>query len=201
MIRLAGLLIFLCLSGAVVAATVQGSAGGFADSTPGFWEIGFLSGNPGESISTVTLQMPGPGYFDLDGVDNYANQVVPVVNMAGISGVTASDVAFSFVGMQPTQLDIIFAPGSFAVGDRLQFAASIDGMGSELGGAVGAFGGTTMTVTLFDGRTGSGQIVTNTSLTSVGTVQIPDSQIPEPGTFSFILAGFAIAATAKSKIT
>lgn len=83
-----------------------------------------------------------------------------------------------------------FAPDAFAPGDRLQFAADIDGLGSKLGGTLGAFQGVQITVTLSDGRTGVANFRTDTSVASNATVHIAPSVVPETGsTLTLLLCG------------
>ena len=90
--------------------------------------------------------------------------------------------------MHPTSLTLAFAPGAFSPGDRIQFAADVDGLESELGGAVGAYGGVEIAVMLADGRTRSAHLTTDTSVRSAGTLVIPSAAIPEPGTFTLLAA-------------
>jgi hypothetical protein len=102
--------------------------------TPGFWGIEFQSGAPAERSTSVVLKMPGPGFFDFDGVDNYQNQTAPIFDPDSSLGLSAGQVFFSFTGAHPKVLRIRFASDAFAPGDRLQFAADIDGLGSKLAG-------------------------------------------------------------------
>src|SRR5438105_2857831 len=129
-LRVFGLLAFV-ISPHVNAATISSFSGGFANSTPGFWGIEFQSGDAGDRLASATFQMPGPGFFDLDGVGNYQNQTAPIFDPVSSVGLTTGDVSFSFIGGNPTTLNLLFAPGAFAPGDRLQFAADIDGLGSK----------------------------------------------------------------------
>lgn len=179
------------------AAAISSFAAGFADSTAGFWGIEFVAGAAGDRIASATLRMPGPGFFDLDGVGNYANQTAPIFDAVSSSGLTAGDVFFTFSGVHPTVINIAFAAGAFAPGDRLQFAADIDGLGSKLGGAVGAYGGTQLTITLEDGRLGSANLTTDTSVASRANLQI--DAVPEPGTFLPLLGGIGLCAILASR--
>ncbi len=171
------------------AATISSFAAGFSNETPGFWGIAFLPGAPDDRIASVTLHMPGPGFFDFDGVGNYANQTASIFDAGSSSGLSPDEVSFSFTGMHPRALAIRFAPAAFAPGDRLQFAADIDGLGSKLGGALGAYGGTQITVTLGDGRTGAAHLSTDTSVASRTTLEIASTSVPEPATLSSLIAG------------
>ena len=171
-------------------ATISGFAAGFANDTPGFWGIEFQSGAPTERIASVVLKMPGPGFFDFDGVDNYQNQTAPIFDSGSSLGLSAGQVFFSFTGEHPKVLRIRFAPDAFAPGDRLQFAADIDGLGSKVGGALGGYGGVQMTVALSDRRTGVANFRTDTEVASRVTVDIATSAVPETGsTFCLLLCG------------
>ena len=171
------------------ASTISSFAGGFSNSTPGFWGIEFLSGEAGDRVVSATFEMPGPGFFDLDGVGNYLNQTAPIFDPASSVGLTASDVAFGFSGENPTTLNMQFDSGAFAPGDRLQFAADIDGLGSKLGGALGAYGGLHLTLVLSDGRILTGNFLTETSVLSRITVEIAPNSVPEPAAIQLILCG------------
>jgi hypothetical protein len=175
-------------------AVIRGTALGIADTTPDFWSIEYIANTGTKSVTEVELTLPNPGSFDFDGVGNYGNHTDPAFSNAS-TGISASDISFVFGGVHPPSLLIVFAPGSFGPGDEVRFAAGIDGFGSQLGGAVGAFGGTQLRVVLDGGSTGSAQIVTDTSVSSTGSVAIAGTAIPEPsfGNCS-ILAAFAIAA-------
>src|SRR4051812_10959809 len=99
------------------AATIYSFAGGFASSTAGFWGIEFRAGGAGDRISSIRMQIPDPGFFDFDGSGNYGNQTAPIFDATSSLGLTASDVLFSFVGVNPQILNIQFASGAFAAGD------------------------------------------------------------------------------------
>ena len=134
--------------------------------------------------------MPGPGFFDFDGVDNYQNQTAPIFDSGSSLGLSAGQVFFSFTGEHPKVLRIRFAPDAFAPGDRLQFAADIDGLGSKVGGALGGYGGVQMTVALSDRRTGVANFRTDTEVASRVTLDIATSAVPETGsTFCLLLCG------------
>lgn len=172
------------------AASIRSFAAGFANQTPGFWGVEFQSGAPEERIISIELVMPGGGFFDFDGVGNFQNQTAPIFDADSSSGLSAGQVSFSFVGPNPKILDIAFASDAFAPGDRLQFAADIDGLGSKLGGALGGFQGVQITVTLSDGRTGVANFRTDTSVASTSTVEIASTAVPETGsTFWPLLCG------------
>ncbi len=129
--------------------------------------------------------MPGEGFFDFDGVGNYQNQTAPIFDAGSSSGLNAAQVFFLFASPNPKILEMAFAPG-----DRLQFAADIDGLGSKHGGALGAFQGVQITVTLSDGRTGVANFRTDTSVASTATVHIAPSVVPETGsTLTLLLCG------------
>src|SRR5205085_2669847 len=125
-------------------------------------------------------------------VGNYLNQTAPIFDPASSLGLTSGDVSFSFIGGTPTTLDLQFASGAFAPGDRLQFAADIDGLGSKLGGALGAFGGLQITLRLADGRTVAANFVTETSVLSRVTATIAPNAVPEPGTSYLVLCGVLV---------
>ena len=167
------------------AAVIHGFAAGFANSTPGFWGIEFRNGSAAERVQSVSLSMPGPGYFDLDGVGNYMNQTAPIFDPVSSLGLSAGDVTFSFTGSNPISLDLHFATGAFAAEDRIQFAADIDGLGSKLGGALGAYGGVQFVVRLDDSRMGIANFSTKTSVLSesnvdIGLVVVPESRMILP---------------------
>ena len=85
---------------------------------------------------------------------------------------------------------IRFAPDAFEPGDRLQFAADIDGLGSKVGGALGGYGGVQMTVALSDRRTGVANFRTDTEVASRVTLDIAPSAAPEAGsTFWLLVCG------------
>ena len=190
MLRKCWILILLLFAADLQGATISGFAAGFANDTPGFWGIEFQSGAPAERITSVVLKMPGPGFFDFDGVDNYQNQTAPILDSGSSLGLSAGQVFFSFTGEHPKVLRIRFAPGAFAPGDRLQFAADIDGLGSKVGGALGGYGGVQMTVALSDRRTGVANFRTDTEVASRVTVDIATSAVPETGsTFCLLLCG------------
>lgn len=163
------------------AASLSAFAEGFSDTTPGFWGVEFLPGDSDARVQSITLELPSPAFFDFE--------TSPILDVGTTSGLAAGDVSFSFSGADPVTLGIAFLPGAFAPGDRLQFAASIDGLGSQLGGALGAFGGVRITVRLADGRTGSSNFVTETSIRSGAEVDIAGTAIPEPNAFSLLVAG------------
>src|SRR5436190_19790091 len=188
MFRAFWLLAFM-ISATANAATISSFSGGFANSTPGFWGIEFQSGDASDRLVSATFQMPGPGFFDLDGAGNFQNQTAPIFDPVSSLGLTAGDVSFSFIGGNPTTLNLLFGSGAFAPGDRLQFAADIDGLGSKLGGALGAFGGLQITLRLADGRTVAANFVTETSVLSRVTVAVAPDAVPEPATFRLILCG------------
>ena len=193
MLRRCWILILLLFAADLQGATISGFAAGFANQTPGFWGIEFQSGAPAERITSVMLKMPGPGFFDFDGVDNYQNQTAPIFDPASSLGLSAGQVFFSFTGEHPKVLRIRFAPDAFAPGDRLQFAADIDGLGSKVGGALGGYGGVQMTVALSDRRTGVANFRTDTEVASRTTVDIAPSAVPEAGsTFWLLLCGVLI---------
>ena len=190
MMRTCWILISLLFAADLHGTTISGFAAGFANDTPGFWGIEFQSGAPAERITSVVLKMPGPGFFDFDGVDNYQNQTAPIFDPASSLGLSAGQVVFSFTGEHPTVLRIRFAPDAFAPGDRLQFAADIDGLGSKVGGALGGYGGVQMTVALSDRRTGVANFRTDTEVASRVTLDIAPSAVPETGsTFWLLLCG------------
>ena len=193
MLRRCWILILLLFAADLQGATISGFAAGFANQTPGFWGIEFQSGAPAERITSVMLKMPGPGFFDFDGVDNYQNQTAPIFDPASSLGLSAGQVFFSFTGEHPKVLRIRFAPDAFAPGDRLQFAADIDGLGSKVGGALGGYGGVQMTVALSDRRTGVANFRTDTEVASRTTVDIAPPAVPEAGsTFWLLLCGVLI---------
>jgi len=190
MLRKCWILILLLFAADLQGATISGFAAGFANDTPGFWGIEFQSGAPTERIASFVLKMPGPGFFDFDGVDNYQNQTAPIFDSGSSLGLSAGQVFFSFTGEHPKVLRIRFAPDAFAPGDRLQFAADIDGLGSKVGGALGGYGGVQMTVALSDRRTGVANFRTDTEVASRVTVDIATSAVPETGsTFCLLLCG------------
>lgn len=152
MLRTCWILFLLPFAHDLKATTIQSFAAGFANETPGFWGVEFQSGAPDERIASIVLKMPGPGFFDFDGIDNYQNQTAPIFDSGSSSGLSAAQVFFSFTSVNPKVLRITFAPDAFALGDRLQFAADIDGLGSKVGGALGGYGGVRIKVALFDGR-------------------------------------------------
>jgi hypothetical protein len=191
--RISWILISLLFAADLQGAAISGFAAGFANQTPGFWGIEFQSGAPNERIAAVVLKMPGPGFFDFDGVGNYQNQTAPIFDPSSSSGLLAAQVFFSFTGVHPKVLKITFAPAAFALGDRLQFAADIDGLGSKVGGALGGYGGVQITVALSDGRTGVANFRTDTEVASRATVDIAPSVVPETGsTFWPLLCGVLI---------
>ena len=187
MLRRCWILILLLFAADLQGATISGFAAGFANQTPGFWGIEFQSGAPAERITSVMLKMPGPGFFDFDGVDNYQNQTAPIFDPASSLGLSAGQVFFSFTGEHPKVLRIRFAPDAFAPEDRLQFAADIDGLGSKVGGALGGYGGVQMTVALSDRRTGVANFRTDTEVASRTTVDIAPSAVPEAGSTCWLL--------------
>ena len=189
MLRTCWILISLLFAADLQGTTISGFAAGFANQTPGFWGIEFQSGAPAERIASVVLKMPGPGFFDFDGVDNYQNQTAPIFDPASSLGLSGGQVFFSFTGEHPKVLRIRFAPDAFAPGDRLQFAADIDGLGSKVGGALGGFGGVKMTVALSDRRTGVANFRTDTEVASRATVDIAPSIVPEAGSTFWLLLG------------
>ena len=171
------------------ATTINASATGLANEMPRFWGIEWAAGSPQERIASVVLEMAGPGFFDFDGAGNYQNQTAPIVDAGSSLGLTAGDVSFLFDGVNPSLLRIAFAPAAFAPGDRLQFAADIDGLGSDLGGALGAYGGVRVTVNLADSRTGVANFRTDTSLKSNSVVELAPLTVPERGgTFCLLLS-------------
>jgi hypothetical protein len=180
---------FLALNAS--GAVIRGSATGIADITPDFWSIEYLSGTGTQSVAQVELTLPGPGFFDFDGTGNYNNHTSPIFSSTS-TGLAASDVTFTFAGVHPSSLFIDFAPGSFQAGDELRFAAGLDGLGSQLGGAVGAYGGTQLRVTFDDGSSGSALLVTNTSVNSTGFLDTADTPVPEPST-GLLAIGIACA--------
>jgi hypothetical protein len=189
MLRPCWILISLLFAADLQGTTIGGFAAGFANQTPGFWGVEFQSGTPAERIASVVLKMPGPGFFDFDGVDNYQNQTAPIFDPVSSSGLSAGQVFFSFTGEHPKVLRIRFAPDAFAPGDRLQFAADIGGLGSSVGGALGGYGGVKITVALADGRVGTANFKTDTEVASNATVDIAPS-VPETGsTFWLLLCG------------
>jgi hypothetical protein len=193
MLRRCWILILLLFAGDLHGTTISGFAAGFANQTPGFWGIEFQSGAPAERITSVVLKMPGPGFFDFDGVDNYQNQTAPIFDPISSLGLSTGQVFFSFTGEHPKVLRIRFASDAFAPGDRLQFAADIDGLGSKVGGALGGYGGVQMTVALSDRRTGVANFRTDTEVASRATVDIAPSVVPETGsTFWPLLCGVLI---------
>ena len=125
--------------------------------------------------------MPGPGFFDFDGIDNYQNQTAPIFDPGSGLGLSADQVFFSFTGEHPKVLRISFAPDAFAPGDRLQFAADVGGLGSKVGGALGGYGGVQMTVALSDRRMGVANFRTDTEVASRTSVEIAASAVPETG--------------------
>ncbi len=184
------MLFFLPFAGDLQAITIESFAIGFANETPGFWGVGFQYGAPEERIASVVLEMPGEGFFDFDGVGNYQNQTAPIFDAGSSSDLNAAQVFFLFASPNPKILEMAFAPDAFAPGDRLQFAADIDGLGSKLGGTLGAFQGVQITVTLSDGRTGVANFRTDTSVASNATVHIAPSVVPETGsTLTLLLCG------------
>lgn len=191
MIRACYCLAILALFTDLRGAAISASSAGFADTTPGFWAIHFLTGAADERIASVTLTMPGTGFFDLDGEDNFEGQTAPVFHTAGSTGLQPAEVSFVFSGVHPPMLRLDFLPDSFAPGDRLEFAADVDGLGSHLGGALGAFEGLLIAVTLEDARTGYANFVTDTSVRSFADVEIAQTPVPEPGAASLICAGVA----------
>jgi hypothetical protein len=183
MLRTVCVVLPLVFSAGLEAATIRGFSAGFANSTPGFWGIEFQNGSAAERIQSISLTMPGPGFFDLDGIGNYQNQTAPIFDPASSAGLNSGDLAFSFAGSDPITLNLQFAPGTFAPGDRIQFAADIGGLGSKLGGALGAYGGVSIAVRLEDGRTGTANFSTNTSVQSQVIVDIAAAPVPEPRMF------------------
>src|SRR5207248_2946347 len=101
MLRTCWILISLLFAADLQGAIISGFAAGFANQTPGFWGIEFQSGAPGERIASVALKMPGPGFFDFDGVDNYQNQTAPIFDAGSSFGLSAGQVFFSFTGEHP----------------------------------------------------------------------------------------------------
>ena len=196
MLHVCWILISLLFVADLQGATISGFAAGFANQTPGFWGIEFQSGAPGERIASVVLKMPGPGFFDFDGVDNYQNQTAPIFDAGSSFGLSAGQVFFSFTGEHPKVLRIRFAPDAFAPGDRLQFAADIDGLGSKVGGALGGYGGVQMNIRLSDGRTGVANFRTDTEVASRATVDIGLSVVPETASTIWLLlsAGLILCA-------
>ncbi|PYK43629.1 MAG: hypothetical protein DME46_07380 [Verrucomicrobia bacterium] len=196
MLRVCWILISLLFAADLQGAIISGFAAGFANQTPGFWGIEFQSGAPGERIASVALKMPGPGFFDFDGVDNYQNQTAPIFDAGSSFGLSAGQVFFSFTGEHPKVLRIRFAPDAFAPGDRLQFAADIDGLGSKVGGALGGYGGVQMNIGLSDGRRGVTNFRTDTEVASRVTLEIGPSVVPETGRTIWLLlcAGLILCA-------
>jgi hypothetical protein len=182
MLRLFWILLLLVLAHDLEATTIGSSAAGFANQTPGFWGVEFESGAPAERIASLVLTMPGAGFFDFDGVDNYQNQMTPIFHPGSSAGLSAAQVFFSFTGVNPKALKITFAPEAFAPGDPVHFAADIDGLGSKIGGALGGYGGVRITVALSDGRTSAANFRTDTEIESKATVEIAPSAVSESGT-------------------
>jgi len=56
------------------------------------------------------MQIPDPGFFDFDGIGNYANQTAPIFDVASSLGLNGSDVLFTFVGVNPQVLNIPYGP-------------------------------------------------------------------------------------------
>jgi hypothetical protein len=179
----------LLFASKIDAARISASSAGFADSTAGFWRIEY-SGDQSDhaAIASVTLRMPGPGFFDFDGFGNYAGQTAPIFDDVSSFGLNAAEVSFEFSGVHPSEITLQFAPGSFTQGDRVHFTADIDGLGSNLGGALGAYEGLEMSVVLTDGRAGSARFTTDTSVSSGASLEISPAAIPEPGTFPLVCA-------------
>jgi hypothetical protein len=187
MLRLCWILLLLPIAHHLQATSILSFSAGFANQTPGFWGVEFQSGVPDERIASVVLKMPGSGFFDFDGVGNYQNQTAPIFDSGSSSGLSATQVSFSFAGVNPKVLKITFAPGAFAPGDRLQFAADIDGLGSKVGGALGGYGGVKISVALSDGRTGVANFRTDTEVASNAIVDIAPSAVPETGSTFWLL--------------
>lgn len=167
------------------AAIITADALGNAGFSPDFHGVQYVSGAPGVSIDSISYQLPF-GFFDFDGIDNFANQTAPILHLPSLVGIVASDIHFAFIGDHPTTLTVNFTSGSFSPGDSFRFAADLDGMGSDLGGVIGAGGGTLISVLLSNGQSGSAHFSTDTSVASLATVNIPDSNVPEPSTFMLI---------------
>ena len=190
MIRACGLLSILLITASLNAAHISAFAAGFADTTPGFWGVEYLVGPPDDAaIASVTLRMPTPGLFDFDGGAGPGGPTAPSFDAASSVGLTAMDVSFLFSGVHPSEVTLQFAPGSFVQGDRVQFGADIDGLGSKLGGALGAYGGVQISVVLEDGRTGTANFTTDTSVNSGAIVQISPTAVPEPHSLALVGAG------------
>ncbi len=166
------------------AATIVARTAGFADSTPDFYHVDFLAGDPGSSIGSVIFTLPS-GFFDLDGETNFMNATAPVVHSPSLSGLTSADITFSFAGTHPGSLTVNFAPGTCGVGDSFRFAADVDDLGSKLGGVFGA--GATFAATLSSGLSASAPFRTNTSVDSSATLTI----VPEPGMSVLLISGLA----------
>jgi hypothetical protein len=200
MLRTCLILLLLPFAHDLQATSIRSFAAGFANQTPGFWGVEFQSGAPDERIASVVLKMPGPGFFDFDGVGNYQNQTAPIFDSGSSSGLSAAQVSFSFAGVSPKVLKITFAPDAFAPGDRLQFAADIDGLGSKVGGALGGYGGVYITVALSDERSGVANFRTDNEVASNATVDIAPSAVPETGsTFWLLLCGGLILCRLKHR--
>src|SRR5262245_45152358 len=132
MIRACCLLFAILATANSQAATLSVFAAGFANATPGFWGIEYPAGQTDQvAVSSVLLRSPGPGFFDFDGIDNYAGQTAPIFDTASSLGLSPGDVSLTFTGVHPTEITINFGPGTLRPGDRLQFAADIDNLGSE----------------------------------------------------------------------
>jgi hypothetical protein len=99
------------------------------------------------NLIAVWFSLDG-GFFDFDGMDNYQNQTAPIFDSGSSSGLSAAEVFFSFAGVNPKVLRITFAPDAFALGDRLQFAADIDGLGSKLAGRLAGTNGQALGISL-----------------------------------------------------
>jgi hypothetical protein len=159
------------------AGVVQAEALGIAGSTDDFHRLNFSSGTAGTFIQSVTYELPF-GFYDFDGVGNYANQTAPILHASTLVGLAPADVSFNFSGQHPTSITVNFVAGAFAPGDSLRFAADLDGAISDVGGGFGGGDGTLITVTTYNGQGGSARFVTDTSVRSFATVNV---DVPEPG--------------------
>jgi hypothetical protein len=114
MLRLPLTVITVLLAANLNAAVVSGFAAGFSNATPGFWGIEYAAVPPDVPIDSVTLHLPGPAFFDFDGVDNYAGQTAPIFDAVSSVGIVSSEVSYLYVGVHPTSLTLAFAPGAFS---------------------------------------------------------------------------------------
>jgi len=151
---------------------ISASTIGIANITPDYYGVAFTAGEPGATISSVTFALPF-GFFNFDGATSFMNATAPVLDLPSLSGLSAGDISFSFIGNQPPSLTVNFAPGSFGIGDSFHFGADVEGLGSKIGGVFGGVGAT-FSATLGSGLSGTAPFRTDTSVASFATLTVPE---------------------------